>query len=52
MEKTMLKDYVDKSTMVAILEELSNLDGWKESITIRERSFGTERRGAYMTEIF
>ena len=47
----MFKDYTNKSTMVAILEELSNLDGWKESIAIGERSFATERRGTYMTEI-
>jgi len=47
----MFKDYTDKSTTVAILEELSNLDGWKESIAIGEHSFGTERRGTYTTEI-
>lgn len=50
MEKTMFAAFCAKSTMHGIIQRLSNLDGWKDSVAITERSFSTEKRGTYITE--
>ena len=43
MEKTMLATFTAKPFMQAIIQRLSGMDGWKDSIAIRERLFCTEK---------
>ena len=51
MEKTMFSTFTAKSFMQATIQHLSGVDGWKDSIAIRERMFRTEKRGMYMTHV-
>jgi hypothetical protein len=50
MEKTMFAAFCAKSTMYAVIQRLSVLDEWKDSIAITERSFNGEKRGKYILE--
>jgi hypothetical protein len=50
MEKTMLVAFCTKSTMHGVIQHLSALDEWKDSIVIMERSFNAKRRGKYIPE--
>ena len=50
MEKTMFTAFCAKSTMHGVIQHLSDLDEWKDSIAITERLFNTERRGEYIPE--
>jgi hypothetical protein len=50
MEKTMFTAFCAKSTMHGVIQRLSALDEWKDSIAITERSFNAERRGKYIPE--
>jgi hypothetical protein len=49
MEKTMFAAFTAKSIMQGTIQRLSGLDGWKDSIAIRERSFGAKKGGTYMS---
>ena len=49
MEKTMFSAFCAKSTMHGVIQRLSALDEWKDSIAITERSFNAER-GKYIPE--
>jgi len=51
MEKTMFATFTAKSFMQATIRRLSGVDGWKDSIAIRERLFCTEKQGTYMTRM-
>jgi hypothetical protein len=48
MEISMFAEFCAKSIMQATIQRLSDLDGWKDSTTIMERSFRTAKRGTYM----
>jgi len=43
MEKTMFSTFTAKSFMQVTIQHLSGVDGWKDSIAIRERLFRTEK---------
>lgn len=45
----MFATFTAKSFMEATIQHLSGIDGWKDSIAIRERLFRTEKRGMCMT---
>lgn len=47
----MFMAFCAKSIMKATIQRLSGLDGWKDTITIAERSFRSEKRGTYMAEM-
>jgi len=47
MEKTMLTTFTTKSFMEVTIQHLSGMDGWKDSIAIREQLSRTERWGMY-----
>lgn len=47
----MLATFCVKSTMHATIQNLSTLDGWKESVTIVERSFNAKKGGAYIPDM-
>ncbi len=44
----MFAAFTTKSIMQGTIQHLSGLDGWKDSIVIRERSFGAKKGGMYM----
>ena len=44
----MFAAFTAKSIMQGTIQHLSGLDGWKDSITIREQSFGAKKEGMYM----
>jgi hypothetical protein len=48
MEKTMFAAFCAKSIILATIHRLSGLDGWKDSISITERTFSTKKSGAYI----
>jgi hypothetical protein len=48
MEKTMFSAFCAKSIILATIQRLSGLDGWKDSISITERTFSTKKSGAYI----
>ena len=43
----MFAAFTTKSIMQGTIQRLSGLDGWKDSIAIRERSFGAKKGGTY-----
>lgn len=47
----MFSTFTANSFMQATIQRLSGVDGWKDSIAIRERSFRTEKRGTYTTRM-
>lgn len=47
----MFTTFTAKSFMHATFQHLSGVDEWKDSNTIRERLFRTEKRGTYMTRM-
>ena len=51
MEKTMLTTFSTKSFMEVTIQHLSGMDGWKDSIAVREWLSHTEKRGMYMTRM-
>jgi hypothetical protein len=48
MEISMFTEFCAKSTVQATIQRLGDLDGWKDSIKIMERSFRTAKRGMYI----
>jgi len=45
MEKMMFAAFCAKSTMHAVIQCLSGLDGWEDSVTTTDQYFGGEKRG-------
>lgn len=46
----MFAAFCAKSTMHGVIQRLSSLDGWKDSVAVTERSLSVEDNGTYASE--
>ena len=51
METTMSAAFCTKSTTHVVIEHLSALDEWKDSIAVTERSLSTEKSSRYIPQM-